>query len=122
MTHTPTPWRIAARRTKDGGSWNILGPAGAAIIARVLPGPAEADAEFIVRAVNSHDELLEALKDLDKVFDFGQRLDPGDFDIEDHAFASAVFVQAHAAIKAASAPSTSPETPDQETDSSPRQG
>ncbi len=46
-------------------------------------------------------ELLVALTDLDKVFDFSQRLDPGDFDIEDHAFASAAFVQARDAIKAA---------------------
>lgn len=52
-----------------------------------------------LEAINA--KLLAALKDLDKVFDFSQRLDPGDFDIEDHAFASAAFAQARDAIKEA---------------------
>ena len=59
--------------------------------------PGEANARLLITAP----KLLKALIDLDKVFDFSQRLDPGDFDIEDHAFSSAAFIRARDAIKAA---------------------
>ena len=55
--------------------------------------------ETDLRDVNA--KLLAALEELDKVFDFSQRLDPGDFDIEDTAFADAAFAQARAAIEEA---------------------
>ena len=54
--HTPTPWRL--------GRWgtSIVGPAGDVI---ALEGPhaaPEHDLAFIVRAVNAHDALVEALQ------------------------------------------------------------
>lgn len=62
--HTPTPWRI-------GDHWNtIFGPPNGqpvpVIIADMRPadGDRVANAILIAKAVNSHDELLEALKGL----------------------------------------------------------
>lgn len=55
---TPTPWRCAA----DGlGSYGIIANQGPVV---VQPAKAfsEADAAFIVRAVNSHDGLVKALE------------------------------------------------------------
>jgi hypothetical protein len=68
VTHTPLPWRL---RMNDSGMCN-----GVAVSATVLPpepftgpyiaevGSSRANAEFIVRACNSHEELLAALKAL----------------------------------------------------------
>lgn len=62
-SHTPTPWTLmpgdsAPRITIDGDKeWPIV---------PVISGPskahARANAAFIVKAVNCHEELLEALK------------------------------------------------------------
>lgn len=71
--HTPTPWGI--ERTRDTMWIGPMRPDGhkvASIVFYVHRGPdyidehnmrAEANAEFIVNAVNSHDEMLAALKD-----------------------------------------------------------
>lgn len=64
MTHTPTPWRVE--------EWpdDIMDSEGMAVattdtsgISRVLPEEVRAaNAAFIVRAVNNHDKLVEALR------------------------------------------------------------
>lgn len=61
-THTPTPWHVnyheivAANHTRPchmSTSLNMF-----------APGESEANAAFIVRAVNCHQELIDTLKDL----------------------------------------------------------
>ena len=73
VKHTPTPWEI--KITQEG--FEIVGSANKAnyksVIAWIKLGGAtwkdtwnkeqEANAEFIVRACNSHEELLEACKE-----------------------------------------------------------
>lgn len=54
--HTPTPWYLLPARTLV----NIKGPGGWQI--GQIPMDEKANAAFIVRAVNSHEELLEACK------------------------------------------------------------
>lgn len=59
--HTPTPWNVTKDSHPDmeGSIW---------IDSKTIEKPAlcfnEADAAFIVRAVNSHEELLEACKEI----------------------------------------------------------
>lgn len=81
--HTPTPWKVMPYG--DGGTY-IIGPdykpMGTAI-ARVPLGnkKQDADAEFIVRCVNSHEALVEAVKNLPGIpHDF-----VGSFNEEDHS-------------------------------------
>lgn len=62
-THTPGPWRII----RD--SW-IVGNMGETICMMLFTKPsARADAELIVRAVNSHAELVAALSAILNYFD-----------------------------------------------------
>lgn len=49
--HTPTPWKV-------GSDSSIYGDEGHYFVATTQK---RSDAEFIVRAVNSHDDLLQAL-------------------------------------------------------------
>lgn len=60
--HTPTPWYL--QRYPDEKSVEIKANRGYALIANVYwnEGEVEANAAFIVRAVNSHEELLTLLK------------------------------------------------------------
>lgn len=51
--HTPGPWQ---KRAGCGTSFDIHADMWA-----VCSGLSEADADFIIKAVNSHDEMLEAL-------------------------------------------------------------
>lgn len=71
MDHTPTPWRLATLDESDG--WQdaplILQEDGCSIgeMSRGFPhvnatAGDRANAEFVVRAVNSHDALLAACK------------------------------------------------------------
>lgn len=77
--HTPTPWRAVGQGgTADGGSskqhpcflGRILNDDGQVIVSDGMflgvigatPEEAEANAEFIVRAVNSHEDLLAIAK------------------------------------------------------------
>ncbi len=70
MNHTPTPWQCA---TTKGGIPAIYGSRrhspvcyfgqGIDETLSVLPGD-KANAEFIVRAVNAHDELVALVRDL----------------------------------------------------------
>ena len=60
MKHTPTPWRMArVNYFPSTAGFEINSGANWYAFAKI-----EGDAEFIVRAVNSHEELLEALKEL----------------------------------------------------------
>ena len=67
--HTATPWHLGLSECPGvyGGEqhWAILGPKTAGIIADVeggLGAKSKANAEFIVRACNNHEELLAACK------------------------------------------------------------
>lgn len=71
--HTPTPWHLHNSETIDGpkGEW-------IATVKPILPGArlgeAAANAALIVRAVNSHAALVEALSEVLALYDCG-----GDF-------------------------------------------
>ena len=74
--HTPTPWRT-------GDLWNtVFGPPNGnpcPEIVATVHGPRKANAEFIVRACNCHEDLLEACKIalplLEKLFEVSQAID-----------------------------------------------
>lgn len=60
MKHTPIPWEVGE---KLGDYWDTI-----AIhpdIAHVHADNSEANAEFLVRAVNSHEDLKKALEDVE---------------------------------------------------------
>lgn len=62
-THTPTPWNVTrdendARALIRDGNFMRVAECGRAFV----PGIAEANAAFIVRACNAHDELVATLK------------------------------------------------------------
>jgi hypothetical protein len=65
--HTPTPWRI---RNDFGGGWIQGSPADGETYGDRVANLAKpktigaANAAFIVKAVNNHDALVEALEDL----------------------------------------------------------
>lgn len=59
-THTPTPWNTGKTKLGDGAVYDANDKCVCVIV-----DPNKADIEtaaFIVRAVNSHEELIEALK------------------------------------------------------------
>lgn len=64
MSHTPTPWiagKYGELRSPDGRQVEVYGLQ----IAQVMSSPTEEDranAALIVKAVNAHDDLVEALK------------------------------------------------------------
>ena len=81
MAHTLTPWRIVGR---DGEAWTITDEQSRHAAFPVIFGEygnricnvdshededCDANAEFIVRAVNSHEEVVEALKSLVHYFE-----------------------------------------------------
>ena len=92
--HTPLPWKIAFVRPTPGSrlvhDWHIEDAAGKLVCWVPEVGPA--NAEFIVRACNSHEQLLEACKNLLTALDNC----PGEFN-----YSSAVEDAAGAAIAAA---------------------
>lgn len=59
--HTPTPWKCAARPGPCGTHLLCIASANDLLIADIWGG-SEANAAFIVRAVNAHDELVAALR------------------------------------------------------------
>lgn len=69
--HTPTPWKVITtpRKTKHSPKGLAIQAANGLIFADFHEGHGatgdEANANFIVRAVNSHAELLAALKCMD---------------------------------------------------------
>lgn len=76
MNHTPTPWKVRTLPERYGGWCFIEAPevvAGQSVAGdyhREVMGDdypeREGDAEFIVRACNSHDALVEALEILER--------------------------------------------------------
>jgi len=92
MAHTPTPWRVeentdliwGACNADDTSSYGMGYPivAGFASFGTWAAGrpdfnEKEANAEFIVRAVNAHDELIEALNECAEYF---ERFSDADYD------------------------------------------
>ncbi len=80
MTHTPGPWKFYEAKTtamlddlkdEEKRTFRIYADSFGMTVHHVATGIIEANAELIVRACNSHDELLEALKRLVLAFDVG---------------------------------------------------
>jgi hypothetical protein len=75
MEHTPLPWMRNGQTTQDW--WRIDGSSermGLDFLAHPTAiVPADADADFIVRAVNNHEALLEALEAFVRYFETPQR-------------------------------------------------
>ena len=69
MNHTPTPYKIGYH-AHDGIRIEVNGCS----IANVWGKNNEANAEFIVRACNSHDELVGALEEINTIFDEEHRI------------------------------------------------
>lgn len=85
--HSPTPWTMFRER---GGFTRIYGGQGPPLVVATLIGgldgdaacgpTTDANAEFICRAVNAHDDLIAALKalaDFCEAYDQGYRGDEG---------------------------------------------
>lgn len=64
--HTPGPWKVS-ETPEPGSAWTITSPSGHIAIGWG-PGSSQddANAEFIVRACNSHDALLAACQEVSK--------------------------------------------------------
>ena len=84
--HTPGPWKAV----RDNShlrlqQWDVYADNGRGkLLAEVLGDNAEANADFIVRACNAHDDLLAALRGLtNALFETGLATLPGDaaFDV-----------------------------------------
>lgn len=61
MSHTPTPWTNIA--SKKSGLWHIESSIDAKVSGEpVCSVPSRNNAAFIVRACNSHEDLVKALK------------------------------------------------------------
>ena len=64
MKHTPGPWAIAASSNPDNGTgWRDIVSTGTVFSPSYVGEALDDDAAFIVRACNSHDDLLAALSD-----------------------------------------------------------
>jgi len=74
--HTPTPWYIWEHGTDTDPSCKIF--AEKAGIVQTIGGNDEANAQFIVRACNNFDDLLEALKEYQQVIERAKDLLTGD--------------------------------------------
>lgn len=68
MAHSPTPWTITEDKTSSfGPSYTVRDAKGKWLLNDTLYYPSafsREDADFIVRAVNAHDDLVKALGDL----------------------------------------------------------
>ena len=70
MNHTPTPWKIIPLHESEVGSPHLLEIGvkdyNGRVLASVDSGTDEdnANAAYIVQAVNSHEDMVEALEDL----------------------------------------------------------
>lgn len=60
---SPLPWRVVTEDVLGGTHEEVVGIAGADGLVIDDPFIPEADAHFVVRCVNSHDDLLAALKE-----------------------------------------------------------
>ena len=76
--HTPTPWSIGKRRWITSGDLDI---ARIHSVSKIGEAEAVANAEFIIRACNSHDDLVDTLQAVRWFFLMGAvkaRRDPND--------------------------------------------
>lgn len=67
MSHTPTPWYVSGFETQAGGNSRVIMGGDGFSIAHVMDRTTPeniADAAFIVKACNAHDELLIALAEV----------------------------------------------------------
>ena len=69
MKHTPGPWRVQPYNQRDASAicdlgWNLQVGSDAPMDEALGEDETKANAAFIVRACNSHEELLAALKGL----------------------------------------------------------
>ena len=73
VTHTPLPWRVSANQPGKIGGFEVIGPYSAnwrkpaALVCMMQHHPDEqaraaAEAALIVSAVNTHDDLVAALR------------------------------------------------------------
>jgi hypothetical protein len=62
MTHTPTPWEIWKKPSESNPSVVIAQKEGNKFITQTVGGNDEANAAFIVKAVNEREELLNLLR------------------------------------------------------------
>ena len=62
--HTPTPWNYSSGMVWAGRGEEIAVARAARDDEATSPCERDANAEFIVRACNAHDELLEALRSI----------------------------------------------------------
>jgi hypothetical protein len=61
LQHTPTPWGVDGVYVERKGDERLVTLANCSHSPRIDIPTAKANAEFIVRAVNAHDDLLSAL-------------------------------------------------------------
>lgn len=82
VEHSPVPWVVAPNLdivtpecvlTPDGEKYFRV----ATVMQDTLLTPHKANAEFIVRACNSHDELLNAAKELIAAYDYNPQVIAG---------------------------------------------
>lgn len=77
--HTPTPWKAVDIRRPEAGrygdkeGWDIWHEDGKLVVALSPNAGAcgEADAKHIVQCVNSHDQIVEALKEIKARIELG---------------------------------------------------
>lgn len=107
-THTPTPWTIEPSDGESQGEWHywaIKGERGniATIGAASQRGPIDmesnqANAAFVVRAANAHDDLVHALRLLhDNLAEYQRINQLGGYDNQDMQIARAALAKAGAA-------------------------
>lgn len=77
--HTPTPYAVApSSNPKNGKAWRDIVATTTEFSPAYVGEALEHDAEFIVRACNAHDALVEALQAVVVLYDQGQLVIDGD--------------------------------------------
>lgn len=84
VAHTPTPWKVY--RTPSGAIRGIGEANGDGILDHHggfwrMGAEAEANAAFIVRAVNAHDDLIETLHEVAEFLDNQSDVEDGDYGV-----------------------------------------
>jgi hypothetical protein len=74
LSHTPTPWKVSLALENNAPNYYAVtdGKWGSPTIAKCY---SEADAKHIVRAVNAHEELVNALYEALKIADYAMDAD-----------------------------------------------
>ena len=97
--HSPLPWEAMGEwQSSDGSGWSIeCGEDEIAWLAHTKARPdAQADAEFIVRAVSHHHELVEVVHNL--VFGSACACNVGDHDADEGAAIGCIWCAARAVL------------------------